>query len=389
MPTLAEKRDCMGCTACEAVCPKSAITMTADGVGFKYPVVDPDLCIECKLCEKACPIVSEQPRNEAKPQKVLAGQLKNLSHLMNSQSGGAFYVVASEFIRQGGVVYGSAIVDDLDVRHIRVSEIERLPLLQKSKYVQSELGNIFKTVREDLKVGRRVMFSGTPCQIAGLRRAIPKGLSENLYCTDIICHGVPSPTIYKAYIQYLEDKYGKKIAVFNFRDKPQFGWRTPRESVTFEDGEKLSSYYYNFLFLEKDFTAREACGRCRFCTLDRVGDITIADCWGWEKLGLDTFKGNNGISLILVNTEKGQALFGNCNTAFESIEVPLEPLMQRNLQQPTARPVVADKVQRDFVNHGFEYIHIKYGYTQRNLFRYKMQRYAKAIMRRIKRFARL
>lgn len=385
MPVLALHNDCMGCTACESVCPVAAISMNPNGMGFKYPVVDLNKCIECKKCEKACPIVTPIQKKVNYP-KSYAAQLKDASDLMQSQSGGAFDAIASEILKYGGIVYGASFKKDLSVSHQRIEDPKDLIKLKGSKYVQSELNNIFKTVLDDLKNGKFVLFSGVPCQIAGLKRSIPLKLQENLFCVDIVCHGVPGPEVYRQYLVFLENKYHKEIKEYNFRDK-NFGWRTSKESVLFEDGQKIESFSYNFLYLQKDYITRKACSVCRFCNLDRMGDITIADCWGWEKLHRSVFEEDKGISLILINSEKGEKLFDRFIQSMNFIEVSLEPyLMQRNLRQPTERPKLADKVQSDFVKYGFAYINRKYGYTKKNLLRYKVQRYSKALHRRIKKY---
>lgn len=358
--------------------------MKADGMGFKFPEVNSDKCVECTLCEKKCPIVSPLNCAQNPGPRAYAAQLLNPETLSRSQSGGAFQAIARCVFDRGGVVYGAAFDSDLNVCHQRVDDINSLYKLTMSKYVQSDLGDCFANVITDLKYGRTVLFSGTPCQIGGLKRSIPQKLQARLITVDIICHGVPGPEVYREYLRYLESRFKKKVVKFIFRDKQEFGWRTPRESAVFEDGEKVSLYYYNFLFLEKDLTARAACGDCKFCSLDRTGDLTIADCWGWEKLGRKDFDENSGISLLLVNTAVGETLAGELGNHMKMIEVPLAPLLQRNLQRPTERPALADKVAQDFGKHGFEYIHRKYGYTKRNRVRYRMKRYMRAILKRVK-----
>lgn len=364
MPTLANKSNCTGCTACESVCPKKAITMVADGMGFKFPDINYNLCIECKLCEKACPIIKptiSHNYDDAQPDSF-AVQLKDKNELKKSQSGGAFFAIASNAINNGFLVYGAGVDSNLTVRHMKASNIEELNKLRFSKYVQSDLGNSFKEIKEELKAGNKILFTGTPCQIAGLKGAIPAKYLGNLITVDLICHGVPGPEVYRQYLNFLEQKFKHKIERFIFRDKDSFGWRTPREGAIFSDGTKRNFYYYNYLFLEKDLLARKGCAQCRFCNLQRVSDITIADCWGWEKLQRTDFNENLGISLVLINSNKGKEFFNESSEFLIAKNVPLNPfLLQRNLKQPTKRPELADKIAQEFPIHGFGYINKHYG----------------------------
>ncbi|WP_300502391.1 Coenzyme F420 hydrogenase/dehydrogenase, beta subunit C-terminal domain [uncultured Duncaniella sp.] len=389
MPILADKLNCTGCTACASICPKNAIEMRADGMGFKYPTIDSTLCIECKLCEKKCPIIVDSSDVENSVIDSYAAQMRDSNQLMDSQSGGAFQSMATHVIRHGGIIYGAAFNKDLSVSHHRIDSYENLSSLYKSKYVQSDLGECFKHVINDLKDGRTVLFSGTPCQVAGLKKIIPNKNKDNLITIDLICHGVPAPYVYREYLKYQEKENGKEISKFTFRDKAECGWKTTRESMEFSDDEKIISYKYNFLFLAKDLLSRQACSRCQFCNTHRVSDITVGDCWGWEKLGRTDFDEYKGVSLILINTHRGKNAVKHLSENMNLIPIDLTKLMQRNLQKPTERPKAADSVARDFQAHGFEYIHKKYGHTKRNLLRYKIISYLNAVRRRIKKYFRI
>lgn len=385
MPILADKSSCTGCNACYSVCNiHNAITMEVDGMGFYYPKVDQSKCVECKLCEKACPIINNSTNQTDFNQICLAAQMIDKEKLAKSQSGGAFQSIAHRVLENGGVVYGAGFDESGYVKHIRIVDTVNLDNILESKYVESDITDTMRQAKTDLAAGRTVLYSGTPCQIAGLKRVIPEKLHRNLFTIDLICHGVPSPAVYLQYREYLEHKYGKRIMKFIFRDKARFGWRTPRESVIFEDGEVISRYFYNFLFQEKNLIIRKACENCRFCNLQREGDITVADCWGWEKLGRDDFEENRGISLIIVNSDKGDGLLMTADGIMKMTEVSLRPyLLQPNLRQPTPRPPLADKVARDFEKYGFEYINKKYGYTPRNVLRYGIKRFIGKINRKI------
>lgn len=383
MPILADRHNCTGCTACDSVCPKGAITMVADGMGFKFPKIDPELCIECKLCEKACPIIKPFSKDSNAPQpRSVAAQLKNKDELARSQSGGAFCAIASYAIKNGYLVYGAGFDNELNVRHMGVSDLDGLENLRFSKYVQSDLGKIFRKIREELKCGKRILFSGTPCQIAGLKGALPTKYLDNLITVDLICHGVPGPEAYRKYLRYLEHRYDHRILKFIFRDKDSFGWRTPRESAIFDNGVKESFYYYNYLFQEKDLLAREACSHCRYCSLNRISDITIADCWGWDKLHRTDFDENSGISLILVNTKSGDKILEMILRELTVVDVPLQPhLLQRNLQRPTSRPALADKLASDFAKYGFRYVNRHYGLNSPRAFIIRIKKNLKKFLK--------
>lgn len=390
MPVLATKKNCTGCNACFSACPHNAIVMNADGMGFHYPYIESNKCVECKLCERVCPIIYGHSEHPKFKQEYFAAQMSNFQKLSHSQSGGAFQAIATKILEEGGIVYGAAFNNNLTVKHIRITDIDNLDDILGSKYVQSDISDTMLQAKSDLYAGYIVLFSGTPCQIAGLKRFIPYSLQTNLLTIDLICHGVPSPAVYEKYRIYLEDKYGKKIKQFIFRDKNSFGWKTPRESIIFNDDTKMYAYNYNFLFQEKDLIARPACGNCRFCSLDRQGDITVADCWGWDKLSIKVFDEDRGISLILINSSKGKFYFQEVSKSLKSISVSLSPhLLQRNLKYPTERPKLADKVALEFEKYGFEYIHRKYGYTKRNLRHYKLLYYIGAIRRRLKKLIKI
>lgn len=385
MPVLATKMNCIGCNACYSVCPHNAIEMKADGMGFGYPEIDPCKCIECKLCEHVCPIINKLSDNDEFKQEYYATQMIDRSRLANSQSGGAFQAIAIKILEQGGLVYGAGFDDNLDVKHIRITEIGHLNNILGSKYVQSDISDSMIQAKADLKDGYVVLFSGTPCQIAGLKRFIPPSLQSNLLTVDLICHGVPSPAVYRQYRQYLEDKYGKKIVRFIFRDKNAFGWKTSKESVIYVDGEILHPNFHNFLYFQKNFITRPGCSICKFCTLTRQSDITVGDCWGWEKQSRIDLEEYLGVSLVLINNEKGKSYFKKAYDVLKTVNVNIRPhLLQPNLRCPTDRPKLADKVAQDFEKYGFEYIQDKYGYNKKNLRRYKIQYYLGAIRRRLK-----
>ena len=238
---LCQYKECTGCTACSAICPVKAISIICDERGFARPLINEKKCIQCGQCEKLVINLQNHMKTQVymkKPVECFAVKLKNEKNRMSSQSGGAFYGIAKLFLSNKGIVYGCSYDSQLVVKHIRVDKIEELHYLQGSKYVQSEMGNCIYSIESDLKNNKKVLFSGTPCQCAGvIEFAISKKLNiDNLYTCDFICHGVPSPRIYRDYLKFKEDKLGKKIAMVNLRDKSAGGWRKHVDSITYSDG---------------------------------------------------------------------------------------------------------------------------------------------------------
>lgn len=297
---------CTGCRTCENVCPKHAISFVADKEGFLIPDVDSASCIDCGLCQKRCPQNGYEQWTE--PADVYAVRDKDDEELFQSASGGAFAVIAHDAIEQDhGIVFGAAYIDDeLHVGHVSVHNVADLCKLQSSKYVQSNTFETFAEVKRYLDDVRKVVYCGTPCQIAGLKSFLHKDY-DNLLTIDIICHGVPSPLLFEKYLEWLSIKKSKVIS-YDFRDKSK-GWGLKYKVKTKTRIEVLSGvldpYYYHFL---EGNTYRECCYNCRYCRKERVGDITIGDYWGIEKEHPNFFS-TKGVSCVLVNTPKGMEAF--------------------------------------------------------------------------------
>ena len=219
MINISDKRNCCGCTACSQVCPKSCITMQIDEEGFKYPQVDANLCVDCGLCEKVCPYLNSYPIPEEKPASF-ACKTKDDDLRGKSSSGGLFSVLATKIIQENGVVFGARFNEDWDVYHDYTETEAGLAEFRGSKYVQSDMGDCFAQVKNFLKTGRKVLFTGTPCQVAGLNHFIQKKF-ENLYTVDFVCHCVPSPKVWKSYLK--EVRGNATITHISFRDKSE-GW---------------------------------------------------------------------------------------------------------------------------------------------------------------------
>ena len=315
MYILNDKRDCCGCTACAAICPKKAITMSPDADGFVYPVVDESKCVHCGLCEKVCAYRNVQTPQSAK--EVYAA-VSACTNIQESASGGLFAAFAQAVLQEGGSVYGCAMEYEngkLYPRHICVTEVKNLINLKGSKYVHSDMEGIYPDVRRQLEAGQTVLFSGTPCQVAGLRGYLGKDY-DNLFAIDIICHGVPSAKLFRDYIAFEEQKRGEKICAFRFRDKSQ-GWKL-HGAMTLENGKTVyfepedSSYYQMFL---NSYTYRENCYSCPYACDRRPGDITIGDYWCVELVHPELLRENGGplnheagVSCLIVNSPKGHLL---------------------------------------------------------------------------------
>lgn len=303
-----DKRNCTGCGACINACPKQIITFLEDEEGFIYPHIEADKCINCHLCEKSCPMLLDRTalckKKEGFP-LFYAGQLFNKEDLLQVSSGGAFWAFSQSVIDKGGIVYG-AIQESVDVIfHFRADNTENIKRIRRSKYFQSDTKFTMREVREDLRRGLFVLYSGTGCQIAGLKAFLAKEY-DNLVTCDVVCHGVPSRKVWKKYREEKEQHEGKKIQSLIFRDKSA-GWSKNQYKITYEDGsiEKepspIQMFHAGYL---KGIFYRPSCGSCRWASLPRVADVTLADFWKYQgefrKPGADL-----GVSLITVNTVKG------------------------------------------------------------------------------------
>ena len=239
MIEIKDKSACCGCTACASICSHDAIIMQPDAMGFFYPIVDKDKCVNCCLCEKVCAFNDHYDisLNLSNP-GAYAARHKDMSEVETSRSGAAFIAISDYVLENGGVVYGAGYADHFRVVHKRATTKAERNEFKGSKYVQSDLGHLFRQVKKDLKDGLIVLFSGTPCQTAGLNSYIGKKLREHLILIDIVCHGVPGPNLWQDYLAYLEKKQGDKICWVNFRDKQKYGWTAHRETFKFVRGVK-------------------------------------------------------------------------------------------------------------------------------------------------------
>ncbi len=300
-------KDCTGCGACAHICPKNCISMLADNYGFLYPQINNDACVKCSICEKTCPVLNKKEQGFSTDVTCYAAKANEESIRKQSSSGGVFSVIAGNTLKNNGVVYGAAFDENFVVKHIGISSIDDLDLLRRSKYVQSDLNNSFSLVESNLKDGEPVLFTGTPCQVEGLLSYLKKPY-ENLITMDFVCHGVPAPDVWEIYKKYLQKQYNSTITDVNFRDK-SLGWKNSSLRIEFQNGNVYCNTFgkdpYMRAFLA-NLDLRNSCYSCKFKNTRHKSDITVADFWGIDKIKTEI--DDKGLSLLLVNTEKGSSL---------------------------------------------------------------------------------
>ena len=360
-----EKDKCCGCGLCAIKCPKNAIEMREDEFGFVYPYINQDKCINCGICKKVCAYNNDSVENKFE-KKVYGAVSKDDKILNSTASGGVFTSIATEFIKQNGVVFGCSLEKENNkfiVKHIKVDNLDDLEKLKGSKYVQSDITNIFKEIKDCLKDNKKVLFSGTPCQVAAIKKFTNN--PDNLFTIDIICHGVPSNKMFNDYIEYENKKKNIIIEDFKFRDKSK-GWGL---NYSYIFGNKKivkpsfkSSYYQ--LFLDSKIY-RENCYSCPYANENRISDITIGDYWGIEKEHpeltnkIDFLK---GVSCIIVNTEKGLKMIDSYNQNLTKYNSNFEKVKMHNnqLNKPSHinndRNIILDKYKK----YGFKEVNNYY-----------------------------
>lgn len=328
MITIKNKKDCCGCSACYSICPKNCIEMKADEEGFLYPNVDKDVCINCGLCEKVCPIINKVKEKEV-PQEGYLVQIKDEKIRAESTSGGAFTAIAKYVLDRKGVVFGVQYDKDLNVVHSYVENEADLKLYRNSKYVQSKIGDTFRQAKKFLDEGRWVCFSGTACQIEGLKKYLRKDY-EKLITVDLVCRAVPSPLLWKKYVEYQKERYGNDIKNILFRDKSFYGYNHSQISLQLFNGEKV---YHNGLESDPMLRAmfsnichRPSCyDDCVFKKRYRISDFTIWDCFIVEKLtkGLD----DKGTTRVLIHSKKGKSIFDEIKNKIKYREINTDILI--------------------------------------------------------------
>lgn len=321
------KTQCYGCMACKNICPKKCIENKRDENGFWYPYIIEEECVDCGLCYRTCPL---NHKEEIAVQKVYAVKA-NEDIRKESASGGMFTILSDYVLEQNGVIFGAAFDEEWNLKHIKAVNQKERDRCRGSKYLQSNLGDTYKEIICALKEGKKVLFTGTPCQVAGVKSVIKH---EDLILVDIICHGVASPKVFEGFVKYIEKTLGNKIKKISFRDK-EYGWSNQLWSVEDDKGNKykeaeLKRYkrvYYEHL------AHRESCFNCQYASLERSGDITMGDYWGVND-SIPEFNDEKGISLVWANTKKGQEILDSVLKQEQVIERNIQDCLQPQLQEP-------------------------------------------------------
>lgn len=359
---LYKEESCCGCGACVVKCPQNAISLKENKYGFVYPQIEESICVNCGACKKVCVFLKEKKINKF---DCYASVNMDDSLIMKSASGGVFSAIAYDFIKAGGYVCGAATIIKqgiMSVEHIVINNTENLYLLQGSKYVQSSTVSAYKKIQTLLKNGKKVLFSGTPCQVDAIKSLCDQYVGKGLFTIDIICHGVPSQKFFNEYLLEYQKQKKSLINHVDFRNK-RYGWGL-KGIIQFENGEsesitpETSSYYR--LFLDGEIY-RENCYNCSYSSLNRVGDITIGDYWGVEKFNYELFEEKNisedkGISCVIVNNDLGNELIEKYGDKLFMRSVDINNVMVNNtqLREPAKHTSKRNKVLKTFANQGYK-----------------------------------
>ena len=366
MKVICSKEECIGCLNCYNVCKFGAIEVLKDDLDFIYAQVDGDKCVGCGACKWKCPILQKYNTERELINECYASVNKDEEICSKSSSGGMFYELAKVVLDKEGVVYGAAFDSKFNVIHKRIDKLENIKSLMGSKYVQSDIGNIYGEVKKDLENELQVLFTGTPCQIAALNIYLGKQY-DNLYLQDFICHGVGSKKILDKHISEIKQSYKlKNIKQMNFRDKIS-GWKNFSFSIYTKEGnyaEDLTKDNFMKTFL-KNLSLRTSCYTCNYKGNKRQSDITLADFWGIEKV-LPNFDAKNGVSAVILNTAKGKSLFENIKDKIVYEKVDFADISKNNIC--LENPPIYNRHRQDFIkdiNEGIELSEIKEEYYTR------------------------
>lgn len=362
MIKIEEKERCCGCSVCAQVCPQQCIKMTVDDEGFYYPKVNESQCVKCGICDKTCPILNNAANQRESPLAFAAYNLDEQERLQSS-SGGLFSLIARATLQAGGVVFGASMADDCyTVNHIRVETERELHLLQGSKYLQSDVKTTFRQAKIDLETGRLVLYSGTPCQIGGLRTFLKKDY-DNLLCVDVVCHGVPSPKLWKKYLKYRENRAGAAARRTFFRHKG-YGWKMFAVLFEFSNNTAYKQILYKDLFMQmflQNICLRPSCYSCAYKGLEDAADISLADFWGAESIYPD-MDDDKGLSLVLIHTEKGRVAFEKIRKSTKSKQVTFDQAVASNraIIESCVKPQKREAFMKNLDNDSIEQLAKEY-----------------------------
>lgn len=355
MITIADKNKCSGCTACYSICPFNAIKMEIDEEGFLYPLVDKTICTNCKKCEKICPIINHK-ENEIDLKEAFAAKNINIHDREMSSSGGIFIALARKVLKNNGLVFGCALDDNFLAHHIMINSEKELPHIVGSKYMESNLETTFRIIKKFLNNNQTILFCGTTCQISGLKSFLEHDY-EKLICVDFICLGVPSPKIWKAYLNTFFDI--NEIKNINFKDKTN-GWHTFSLRISKKNNPDFleigaKTFFFSGYF--KGLYSRPSCNNC-ICKGDnnRISDITLSDCWGIENIAPE-FDDNKGVSCIICHSTKGLKLFNSISKELIYKKIDLLNIKLYNDGYYKSRPFNKNRSRfwNDYFSHGAEY----------------------------------
>lgn len=359
---LCKKELCCGCGACANACENGAVQMVQNEMGFLYPRINSEKCIRCGACSAVCPGLSlpERPNLE---DKVLGSFAVDLAMRKKSSSGGIFTLLAEKAFTEGGYVFGAAFDENFLVKHIAVKDKEGLERIRCSKYAQSDPGTSYRECKDALSAGEKVLFSGTPCQIAGLYKFLG-GDHSGLVTVDILCHGAPSPSFWRYYLELLEEKYASKAVKVTFKSKST-GWHCASVEVSFKNGKRYHKIKDRDPFMRaflKNYILRDSCFDCRYAGSERCGDITLGDFWGY-KAERNQYKDNDtGISFVKLNTEKGERFFNAVRGRTASVQKSLSSALPGNitLKKGVSKPQDYMDFWKMLAKEGFPAVKKKY-----------------------------
>ena len=362
MIEIIDKSKCSGCAACANVCPRDCIEMSPDALGFLYPKVDSQVCIDCGLCAKICPVSNRNSFEENRIESAYATKNRDDDVRKNSSSGGVFSLFAQKVLDNGGVVYGAAFDEDCRVNHLSASSKSDLLKLQGSKYLQSNIAFAYRDAEKDLKEGKQVLFTGTPCQVNGLNAYLRQEY-DNLITQDLICHGVLSSVVFEKYLSYRAQKQGAKVQSMTFRDKTN-GWKDYAVKINFDDGSKYSIPHTKDEAMRvylKNYALRPSCYKCAFKGKNRTSDITLADFWGAKNI-VPQMDDDKGLSWVICRSQKGFEYLQSILAETENQPVNYDEVVKYNMSAEISspKPKNDDKFCEEILREPFDKVVEKY-----------------------------